>query len=284
MKARCALVQMGFSTDVEDNVGRAAEFVREAAAGGAEIICLPELATSIYMCFEEVPESRGLAEPIPGPSTEVIAAAAREAGVYVVFPLYEKADDGHLYNTAAFIDRRGEVVGKYRKNSIPDVRLPHMCGMEKYYFRSGNLGYPVFETDIGITVGVTICFERHFPEGPRIEALAGADVIFVPTATAAGREIWEIELRGHAVANLLWVGGVNRVGRDQGSSNEAAFYGDSFFCNPAGETVAGAGAGEQVVFADVDTELNERLRRDWGFFRDRRPEIFDGLVAPKLRC
>lgn len=280
MKARCAVVQMGFSTDRDENVRRGAEFVREAAAGGAEIICLPELATSIYMCFEENPEHRELAEPIPGPATEEIGAAAREAGVYVVYPLYEREEDGLLYNTAAFIDRSGEVVGKYRKNSIPDVRMAHMCGMEKYYFRPGNLGYPVFETDLGITVGVTICFERHFPEGPRIEALAGADLIFVPTATAAGREMWEIELRGHAVANLLWVAGVNRVGRDDGSGNEAEFYGDSLFSNPAGEIVARADEGEGVLYADIDTEVSQRLRRDWGFFRDRRPEIFDALVSP----
>ena len=279
MKAKCALIQMGFSTDRDRNVSRAASFVREAAAGGAEIICLPELATSIYMCFEENPESRSLAEPIPGPGTEEIGAAARDAGAYVVFPLYERDSDGLLYNTATFIDRRGEVVGKYRKNSIPDVRMPHMCGMEKFYFRPGNLGYPVFGTDLGITVGVTICFERHFPEGPRIEALAGADVIFVPTATAAGRDIWEIELRGHAVANLLWVGGVNRVGRDSGSGNEAEFYGESFFSSPAGEIVARARAGEQVVQAEIDTDLSRRLRRDWGFFRDRRPEIFAPVTA-----
>jgi N-carbamoylputrescine amidase len=279
LKAKCALIQMGFSTDRDDNVRRAAGFVHQAAAEGAEIICLPELATSIYMCFEENPESRGLAEPIPGPATEEIGAVAREAGVYVVFPLYEREADGLLYNTASFIDRSGEVVGKYRKNSIPDVRMAHMSGMEKYYFRPGNLGYPVFETDLGITVGVTICFERHFPEGPRIEALAGADVIFVPTATAAGREMWEIELRGHAVANLLWVGGVNRVGRDSGTSNEAEFYGDSFFSSPSGEIVAQAGEGEEIVHAEIDTDLSRRLRRDWGFFRDRRPEIFTAVTA-----
>jgi beta-ureidopropionase len=230
MKARCALVQMGFSTDTVENVERGADYVRQAAKEGAQIVCLPELATSIYPAFEENPEHFELAEPVPGPVTEMIGKAARDAGVYVVYPLYERSkDDGLLYNTACFIDRSGEVIGRYRKNSIPDVRLKGMVGMEKYYFRPGNLGYPVFETDLGITVAVTICWERHLPEGPRIQALRGADVIFVPTATAAGRELWDVELRGHAVANLLWVGGVNRVGRDEGSRNDADFYGSSLW-------------------------------------------------------
>jgi beta-ureidopropionase len=278
VKAKIALVQMHLSADVADNVARAASFVRDAAAGGAEIVCLPELASTIYMCFEERPEHRELAEPIPGPATEAVGAAAREAGVYVVYPVYERENDGLLYNTAAFIDRSGEVKGRYRKNSIPDVRMPGMSGMEKYYFRPGNLGYPVFETDLGITVGVTICYERHLPEGPRIQALAGADVIFVPTATAAGRTIWELELRGHAVANLLWVAGVNRVGRDRGSANEAEFYGGSCIASPAGVIVERAGSdGEEIVYGEIDTELSEQLRRDWGFFRDRRPEIFGAI-------
>jgi beta-ureidopropionase len=278
VKAKIALVQMHLSADVADNVARAASFVRDAAAGGAEIVCLPELASTIYMCFEERPEHRELAEPIPGPATEAVGAAAREAGVYVVYPVYERENDGLLYNTAAFIDRSGEVKGRYRKNSIPDVRMPGMSGMEKYYFRPGNLGYPVFETDLGITVGVTICYERHLPEGPRIQALAGADVIFVPTATAAGRTIWELELRGHAVANLLWVAGVNRVGRDSGSANEAEFYGGSCIASPAGVIVERAGSdGEEIVYGEIDTELSEQLRRDWGFFRDRRPEIFGAI-------
>lgn len=280
MKAGCALVQMGFSSDTAENVERGAAYVRQAAEEGAQIICLPELATTIYPAFEENPEHFELAEPVPGPATEAIGKAARDAGVYVVYPLYERAvEDGLLYNTACFIDRSGEVVGRYRKNSIPDVRLPGMFGMEKYYFRPGNLGYPVFETDLGITVAVTICYERHLPEGPRIQALHGADLIFVPTATAAGRGLWDVELRGHAVANLLWVGGVNRVGRDKGSANDAEFYGSSLWAAPNGEIAAQAGSdGDEILHAEVDTDLSRRLREDWGFFRDRRPEIFSAIV------
>jgi beta-ureidopropionase len=279
MKARCALVQMSFKRDRDENIRHGAELVRRAAAEGAEIICLPELATSIYPAYVEESSYRDWAEPVPGPSSEAIGAAAKEAGVYVVYPMYERTADGKLFNTALFFNREGEIAGRYRKNSIPDVRMSVMMGMEKFYFEPGDLGYPVFETDLGVTVGVTICFERHYPEGPRSLALNGADVIFVPTATGAGRELWDVELRGHAIANLLWVGGVNRVGRDEEGSS-ADFYGSSFFSAPNGEVVAATGGeGEAIVQAEIDTELSHRLREEWGFFRDRRPEIYGKIVG-----
>lgn len=277
MKVNCAVIQMGFTDDVDDNLGRAETLVRQAAADGAEVICLPELATNIYFCFEENPRHKELAEPVPGPSSERMCAVAADVGAHVIFPLYER-DGERLFNTAIFIGPDGTIRGKYRKNSIPDVRLPEMVGIEKYYFEPGDLGYPLFETDLGLKVGVTICYERHFPESTRILALAGADVIFVPTATAAGHSLWEVELRGHAIANLCWVGGVNRAGRDRGGS-EAEFWGDSLFCGPSGEVVARAESnGDEVVHATIDTDLNERLRSDWGFFRDRRPELYGALL------
>jgi beta-ureidopropionase len=277
MKARCALVQMQFVRDREENVRRAADFIRQAGEEGAQIVGLSELATSIYPAFVEEPAYRDWAEPVPGPSSTVIAKAAADAGVYVVFPLYELAAGGKHFNTALFITPSGEIAGRYRKNSIPDVRMPEMMGREKFYFDQGDLGYPVFDTDLGIKVGVTICYERHFPEGPRSLALGGADVVFVPTATAAGRDMWEVELRGHAIANLFWVGGVNRVGRDEDGS-AAEFYGDSLWVAPSGEVVSRGGTdGEAIVHAEVDTEVSRRLREDWGFFRDRRPEIYGAL-------
>jgi beta-ureidopropionase len=274
MKVKCALIQMGFTDEVERNVGRAAELVRESAREGARIVSLPELASTIYFPYEMNREYFGLAEPIPGPSTDVVSAAAAEADAYVIFPLYERGDDGQLYNSAAFIDRSGRVAGVHRKNMIPIMKFEGVEGIEKFYFRPGNLGYPVFHTDLGVTVGITICYERHFPEGPRSLALAGADLIFVPTATPAGREIWDLELRAMAIANLLWVGGVNRVGRDQGGS-DMEFYGGSLFSAPNGEIVTQAGdQGEEVVYAEIDTAVSARLREEWGFFRDRRPEIY----------
>jgi beta-ureidopropionase len=277
MKVPCALIQMGFTEDVDRNVGRAAELIRKAGEEGAEIVALSELATSIYFCYEMNRDYFDLAETVPGPSTERISAAAAEADCYVIFPLYERAKDGQLYNSAAFIDRKGEIVGVYRKNLIPIMKFEGVEGVEKFYFRPGNLGYPVFDTDLGVKVGITICYERHFPEGPRSLALAGADVIFVPTATPAGQHIWDLELRAMAVANLLWVAGINRLGPDQGGS-DMEFFGSSLVSAPNGEVVAQASADrEEILHAEIDTALSATLREEWGFFRDRRPEIYGAI-------
>jgi beta-ureidopropionase len=274
MKVHCALIQMGFGESVQANVQRGAERVLEAGHDGAQVICLPELATSIYFCFELNRDYMALAEPVTGTSCATIAAAAREANAYVVFPFYERGHDGQLYNSAAFIDRAGEVAGVYRKNLIPIMKFEGVEGLEKFYFRPGNLGYPVFRTDLGISVGITICYERHFPEGPRCLALAGADLIVVPTATPAGHEMWEVELRSMAIGNHLWVGGVNRVGRDEGGSS-MDFFGHSLWCSPAGEVVAEAGDdGDTILHAEIDTAVSSRMREDWGFMRDRRPDLY----------
>jgi beta-ureidopropionase len=280
MKATCALIQMTFCDDTQRNVERGAERVREAGRQGAQIVCLSELATSTYFCTEINPDHMRLAETIPGPSTEIMAAAAADAHAYVIFPIYEYEAAGQLYNTAVVIGPTGTILGTYRKVSIPLAATAVMKGLEKYYFRPGNLGYPVFKSELGVTIGVTICYDRHFPEGPRSLALAGADVIFVPTATANGRDIWELELRGHAVANLLWVAGVNRVGRDEGGS-DFHFYGSSVFISPTGEVVAQANDTEEtILYQEIDTETSSQLRNDWGFFRDRRPDAYGAITAP----
>jgi N-carbamoylputrescine amidase len=273
---------MNLSDDRAANVQRAAELIRDAGEGGARIICLPELATSQYFCFEINRDFFELAEPVPGSTTRRIGEAAAAADAWVVLPMYERGDDGQFYNSAVVIDRSGQVAGLYRKNVIPLMRFSGVRGLEKFYFRPGNLGYPVFSTDLGITIGITICYERHFPEGPRSLALAGADLIFVPTATPAGREMWEVELRAMAIANLLWVGGVNRVGCDRGTAvSDMEFYGSSLLSSPAGEVVARAKTdGDEVVYADIDTDISRKLREDWGFFRDRRPELYTALTAP----
>jgi N-carbamoylputrescine amidase len=273
---------MNLSDARNDNVARAADLVRQAGRDGAQIICLPELATTQYFCYCMDNEFMALAERVPGPSSKVIGAAAADADAWVVLPLYEEGDDGQLYNSAAVIDRSGQVVGLYRKNVIPIMSFAGVEGVEKFYFRPGNLGYPVFQTDLGITIGITICYERHFPEGPRSLALAGADVIFVPTATPAGRHMWEPELRAMAVANLLWVGGVNRVGRDRGDAvSDMDFYGGSLFTGPDGAITASAGTeGDEVVLTEIDTDQSRALREQWGFLRERRPEIYGALTAP----
>jgi beta-ureidopropionase len=171
-------------------------------------------------------------------------------------------------------------VGKYRKIQIPLVKMASITGIEKYYFRPGNLGYPVWPTETGVKVGTVICYDRHFPEGPRALALGGCDLMFVPTATAAGANIWELELQGHAVANLMWVGGLNRVGVDKGGG-PADFYGRSFFASPTGEIVAQLGnEDDAILYSEIDTEVSAQLRDEWGFFRDRRPDAYGALVAP----
>jgi N-carbamoylputrescine amidase len=271
---------MHFSDRTEENVENGARLIKQAAAEGAEIICLPELATNVYFPFEIEPKWLKLAERVPGPSTETISAAAREANAYVLFPLYEKEQDGELYNTAVFIDPNGAIVGKYRKNSIPLVKMAAITGIEKYYFRPGNLGYPVWPTETGVTVGTVICYDRHFPEGPRALALAGCDLMFVPTATAAGSTFWELELRAHAVANCMWVAGVNRVGVDDGGG-PTDFYGRAFFADPYGEIVCQLGSERDAILrCEVDTEVSATMRDEWGFFRDRRPDAYSALVAP----
>jgi N-carbamoylputrescine amidase len=278
--AKAALVQMHFSADTEKNVEKGAQLIRDAARDGAEIICLPELATNIYFPFEIDAKWLKIAEPVPGPSTETISAAARDANAYVLFPLYEKAQDGELYNTSVFIDPNGELVGMYRKIQIPLVKMAAITGIEKYYFRPGNLGYPVWKTEVGVNVGTVICYDRHFPEGPRALALNGCDLMFVPTATAAGSTIWELEIQAHAVANLMWAGGVNRVGVDEGGG-PADFYGRSFFSSPTGEVVTRlASEHDAILHCEIDTEVSAQLRDEWGFFRDRRPDAYGALVAP----
>lgn len=280
MRVSTAVIQMHFSTSTEENVEKGARLIKKAAGEGARIIALPELATNIYFPFEMDPRHFRLAEPVPGPSTETICAAAKKANAYVLFPLYEKMQDGELYNTAVFIGPDGNIVGKYRKMSIPLTKMKTITGIEKYYFRPGNLGFPAWPTDLGVTAGTVICFDRHFPEGPRSLGLAGCDIMFVPTATAAGGAFWEIELQAHAVANCMWVAGVNRVGEDIGGG-PAKFYGRSFFTNPRGEIVAQVGDERDVIIhCTIDTSVNTEMREEWGFFRDRRPDAYGALVAP----
>jgi N-carbamoylputrescine amidase len=280
MRINAAVIQMNFSASREENVEKGVRLIGEAAALGAQIIALPELATSIYFPFDMDPKHFALAEPIPGPSTEAICAATRKANAYVLFPLYEKVRDGELYNTAIFIRPNGTIVGKYRKMSIPLTKMKAITGIEKFYFRPGNLSFSVWTTDLGIRLGSVICFDRHFPEGPRCLGLAGCDLMFVPTATAEGGAYWEIELQAHAVANCMWVAGVNRVGQDLGGG-PAQFYGRSFFTSPDGE-IAARLADEQdaILHCTIDTAANTVMREEWGFFRDRRPDAYGALVAP----
>lgn len=279
---KIAGIQLHCVYDRDANVRRAVELIEEAAGAGAQIVCLPELFHAIYFCTDENPTYFHWAEPIPGPTTERMAEAARRTRTVIVAPVFERAVTGEFYNAAAVLGPDGGLLGTYRKTHIPLLCRPKgdaPGGNEKFFFKPGNLGYPVFPTPVGIRIGLLICYDRHFPEAARALALGGADVVFVPTATAGSTQgVWELELRAHAAMNVYYVCGVNRVGVDDGGSSRNHF-GCSLVANPKGEVIARAeDKGEEIVLADVDPALVESQRIFWGFYRDRRPDLYGALV------
>lgn len=278
--AKAALIQFTGAFEKEKNIAKAKKYVAQAADNGAQIICLQELFNTTYFCYTEEPTFWNLAEPIPGPTIDEMAKVAAENRVVLIAPIYEKAMKGELYNTAVILGPEGQIMGKYRKTSIPLVKTKTLVGNEKYYFKPGNLGFPVWQTPFGVTVGVMICYDRHFPEHARLLALNGADLVFVPTATAGmSRYLWEIELQAHAIDNIYYIGGVNRVGFDDGGSSDQKYYGSSFFADPKGRIISQAGdENDEIVYAEIDLGMMEELRNTWGFFRDRRPDMYAALA------
>mgnify|MGYP003333864547 CR=1 FL=1 len=261
--------------DRESIFHRQVDLVRQAAARGAQVICLQELATGPYFCQVESREWFALAEPVPdGPSTQTMSTLAAELGVVVILPLYENAR-GDFYNTAVVIDADGTYLGKYRK-----VHIPQADGFyEKYYFKPGNTGYPVFDTRFG-RIGVYICYDRRFPEGARALGIQGAEIVFIPSATSGlSIRTWFVEQRAHAIANRYFVGTNNRVGKEAIGDNE--FYGQSYFCDPDGVIVAqGSATEEDIVMADLDFGSLENARLNLNVWRDRRPETYGPLTQP----
>ncbi len=258
----------------EKNVRKAEDLIEEAIKRDAAIICLQELFTGIY--FPQYQERKFIemyAEPIPGPTHDRMSDIAQERGIVLVAPIYEAAQAGAYYNTAMVFDADGSYLGKYRKTHLPHLPL----FWEKYYFTPGDLGYPVFDTRYG-KVGVAICYDRHFPEPFRILALKGAEVVMVPTATAGWtRYLWDLEIKGHAVANMYYVCGLNRVGPE----DEMNFYGSSYIANPRGEVVNDRHASDEdddVLVEDVDYSMIKEVRDTWHFFRDRRPSQYAELA------
>lgn len=250
--------------------------IGEAAKRGVQVCSLQEIFFGPYFCSEHDKRWYDTAEPIPGPTVERMQAVAKKYGMVLIIPIYEVTITGVYYNTAAVIDADGKLVGIYRKNHIPNVEPGFR---EKFYFKPGNLGYPVFETAVG-TVGVYICYDRHFPEGARILALHGAWIIFNPAATVIGvsKYLWELEQPAHAVANGIFVGAVNRVGIEA-PWNIGKFYGASYFCNPRGKLIAQGGEDrDEIIVANMDLDQVKEVRDDWQFFRDRRPETYGDLV------
>ncbi|MDQ3399758.1 MAG: acyltransferase [Chloroflexota bacterium] len=275
---KAALVQSAWTGDKASMIGRHVQFIEDAATQGAQVVCLQELFYGPYFCQVQDTKHYSYSEKIPdGETTKLMQELARTYSMVIVAPMYEEDQTGVYYNTAAVIDADGRYLGKYRKTHIP-----HVNGFwEKFYFRPGNMGYPVFDTAVG-KVGVYICYDRHFPEGARMLGLHGAELVFIPSATSRGlsMHLWKIEQTAHAIANGYWVGTINRVGREtEFGPND--YYGSSYFADPRGKIVAEASdTDEQLVVADLDMDLVREVRNTWQFYRDRRPDMYSDMVAP----
>jgi beta-ureidopropionase len=250
--------------------------IEEAGKKGVQILCLQELFNGPYFCPSQSARWYDATEPVPGPTTEKLVPFAKKYQMVIVVPVYEREFAGVYYNTAAVLDADGSYLGKYRKNHIP-----HTAGFwEKFFFKPGNLGYPVFETRYA-KVGVYICYDRHFPEGARLLALGGAEVVFNPSATVAGlsQYLWKLEQPAHAVANGYFMGCINRVGVEP-PWEIGRYYGSSYFVDPRGNILAeGSEDKNELVVAELDFNIIEEVRRVWQFFRDRRPETYGPLTS-----
>lgn len=253
--------------------------IDQAAAKDAQIVCLQELFYGPYFCAEQETKWYELTESVPdGPTTRLLQQLAKKHSLVLVASLYEEDLPGVYYNTAVVIDADGSYLGKFRK-----MHIPH-CGpgfWEKFYFRPGNLGYPVFDTAVA-KVGVYLCYDRHFPEGARCLGLGGAEIVFNPSATVAGLSeyLWKLEQPAHAVANQYFVGAINRPGYED-PWRIGEFYGQSYFCDPRGRMLAqGCRAEDDIVVADLDLDMIREVRNVWQFFRDRRPESYAAVVQP----
>ena len=251
--------------------------IEEAGKKGVQILCLQEIFNGPYFCPSQDPRWYAAAEQIEGgPTLTRLAPIAKKYGMAMVVPLYEREMAGVYYNTAAVLDHDGRYLGKYRKNHIPQTN----GFWEKYFFRPGNLGYPVFKLSSGVTIGVYICYDRHFPEGARLLGLHGAEIVFNPSATVAGlsQYLWKLEQPAHSVANGYYMGCINRVGTEA-PWNIGKFYGHSYFVNPRGVTLVEASEDhDETVIADLDLDLIEEVRRTWQFYRDRRPDSYGDMT------
>ena len=286
-KIKVGLIQMSCSPVKDENVKKAIEKVREAAANGAQIICLQELFTSLYFCDVEDYDNFKLAEPIPGPTTDAMKKVAKELGVVIIASLFEKRAQGIYHNTTAVIDADGEYLDKYRKMHIPD----DPAYFEKFYFTPGDLGYKVFKTKFA-TIGVLICWDQWYPEAARITALMGAEVLFYPTAIGWATDqdestnkeqynAWQTIQRSHAIANGIHVVSVNRVGFEQ--EGKMKFWGGSFIANPFGSLIVQASHDkEEVVVQELELDSTDRYRTHWPFMRDRRIDSYQPITKRYL--
>jgi N-carbamoylputrescine amidase len=282
---KCGLIQATHACSTSEpletikqaNIEKHIPLIEQAAREGVQIICMQEIFTGPYFCAEQTTRWYDSTEPIPdGPTTKLMQELAKKHSMVIVVPIYEEESPGVYYNTAAVIDADGTYLGKYRKNHIPHV-APGFW--EKFYFKPGNLGYPVFDTAYA-KVGVYICYDRHFPEGARALGLNCAEIVFNPSATVAGLSeyLWKLEQPAHAVANAYFVGAINRVGHEQ-PWDIGEFYGQSYFCDPRGQFLATASRDKtELITAELDFDKIREVRNTWQFFRDRRPETYEELV------
>lgn len=251
-------------------------FINKAGQQGVQILCLQEIFNTPYFCPGQDQSWYASAESVPGPAVEMMQEYARKYNMVMIVPVYEKEQAGLFYNTAAVIDADGSYLGKYRKNHIP-----HTSGFwEKFFFRPGNLGYPVFTTKYA-KIGIYICYDRHFPEGARALGLKGAEIVYNPSATVAGlsQYLWKLEQPAHAVANGYFMGCINRVGTEK-PWNIGQFYGSSYFVDPRGQIFAQAGEKDELLVSEFDLDMIDEIRSTWQFYRDRRPDSYGDLTAP----
>jgi N-carbamoylputrescine amidase len=284
-KFTVGMVQMSCSTDMDENLEKAVTKVKEAAAKGAQIVCLQELFRSQYFCRKEDAAIMDLAETIPGPSTDRLMPLAKELGVVIVASLFERRAAGLFHNTAVIIDADGTMLGKYRKMHIPDDPLYY----EKFYFTPGDLGFKVFDTKFA-RIGVLVCWDQWYPEGARITALQGASVLFYPTAIgwhpyekeshgASQRDAWQTIQRSHAIANGVYVAAANRVGFEGTPEDGLEFWGTSFVADPFGIVLAqGSVDQEEILIVECDPARMDEVRRGWPFLRDRRIDAYQPIT------
>ncbi len=285
---KTALIQQRCTSNRDENLANTAQMIRQAAASGAELIVLQELHTSTYFCQVESPPLFDLAEPIPGPSTEIVGKLAGELGVVIVASLFERRAAGLYHNTAVVLEKDGSIAGMYRKMHIPDD--PGFY--EKFYFTPGDLGFNPIKTSVG-TLGVLVCWDQWYPEAARMMALAGADLLIYPTAIGWDRndsaeeqqrqyDAWVTVQRGHAIANGLPILAVNRVGFECSQDHPDGgieFWGGSFAAGPQGEMLAEAShESEDIIVIDIDCARSEQVRRIWPFLRDRRIDAYDEIL------
>jgi N-carbamoylputrescine amidase len=278
------LVQMRCGPEPEANMQRAIERIRQSAAKGAQIICLPELFRSPYFCQREDAANFDLAEPIPGPSTERLGQVGRETGTVVIASLFERRAAGIYHNTAAVLDADGTLLGTFRKMHIPDDPLYY----EKYYFTPGDKGFQAFDTRFG-RIGVLVCWDQWYPEAARLTALLGAQILFYPTAIGwhprekaefgkSQHEAWELIQRSHALANGVYLAAVNRVGHEGADNGGLEFWGASFVSDPFGGVIQRADQDEENLIVTCDMKRLEEIRRNWPFLRDRRIDAYGDIT------